>query len=298
MSYTADLVMATTDDGITLAGSLRRPTRPASGDSGIDLWILHHGLGGNFYRGGLFDHLSEYLLSSGSAVLRVNNRGSDLIASGQRNGKPVRLGGAYELVSECLHDWRAWTSFGAEQGFRRIGIWAHSLGAVKTIYAAAVDPDPRVTLAVASSPPRFAFDMYTQGPDAEEFRTSYEQAQRLVDAGQGDTLIEMTLPARAVLAASTFVDKYGPAGGYDILKHLPQVTLPLLVTVGGLEATGPQRIAFADHETAVGQLAGTRPNLSFHLVPGADHSYTAREPALWEAVRGWVAGAASAAAAH
>jgi len=233
----------------------------------------------------MFDRISESLLADGCAVLRTNNRGHELITSVVRNGQPAMLGAAFETVADCVHDWRAWIDFAVAQGFQRIGIWSHSLGGVKTIYYLGTAGDERLTCAIASSPPRFAYEMFLASPDPEEFRQECEQAQALVDAGKGRTLVEMTQLTRAVLSAATFVDKYGPGARYDILSHLPQVRTPLLVTVGGLEATGPQRIAFSDHEAAIGQLTADQPQLAFHLVPGADHFYTGCENALWQVVR-------------
>src|SRR5256885_10306075 len=107
MRYTAELVTTTTSDGVTLAGTLRRPPELHPSTIGVDLMILHHGVGGNFYRSTLFDRLSEHLLNAGCAVLRVNNRGHDLLGNEQQNGQPVRLGAAFESVADCVHDWRA-----------------------------------------------------------------------------------------------------------------------------------------------------------------------------------------------
>ena len=44
----------------------------------VDVVILHHGVGGNFYSPGMFEQYSDALLEQGCAVLRVNNRGHDL----------------------------------------------------------------------------------------------------------------------------------------------------------------------------------------------------------------------------
>jgi len=285
MSYTAEFVTADTADGVCLEGTLRRPPGGRPSELGVDVMVMHHGIGGNFYRSTMFDRISESLLAAGCAVLRTNNRGHELITSVVRNGQPVMLGAAFETVADCVHDWRAWIDLAAAQGFQRIGIWSHSLGGVKTIYYLGTEGDDRLMCAIASSSPRFAYELFLASPDADEFRAECEQAQALVDAGKGRTLVEMTQPTRAVLSASTFVDKYGPSARYDILAHLPQVGTPLLVTVGGLEATGPQRIAFCDHETAIGQLAAAQPQLAFRLIPGADHFYTGCEDALWQVVR-------------
>ncbi len=188
MSYIAEFVTTMTRDGVTLAGTLRRP--PTGKDSQIDadVVILHHGVGGKFYGSAMFDAVSEHLLAAGCAVLRVNSRGHDLITTEQRNGQPVRFGAAFETCADCVHDWRAWTDFAEAQGFRAIAVWGHRLGGVKTIYSLGAEPDPRVRWAVSSSPPRFNYPMFLAGPDAAEFQVHYQQARALVDQGEGRTL--------------------------------------------------------------------------------------------------------------
>src|SRR5438067_9291629 len=155
MSYTADFVTTETTDGLTLAGTLRGASRAS--EIGVDVMIMHHGVGGNFYRSAMFDRVSDFLLGAGCAVLRANNRGHDLIANGQRNGQPVRLGAALETVADCVHDWRAWIDVAEAQGFARMGVWGHSLGAVKNVFYFAVAGDARVAYAVSTSPPRFSY---------------------------------------------------------------------------------------------------------------------------------------------
>lgn len=298
MPYTAEIVTVTTTDGITLAGSLRRPPTTGASEIGADVMILHHGASGNFYRSRLFDTVSGHLLAAGCAVLRVNSRGHDVITTEPQGGRLARVGAGFETVSECVQDWRAWTDFAEGQGFRAIGLWGHSLGGVKTIYYLSVEGDARVVCAVASSPPRFNFPMYLADPDGEGFRRQYQEAQALADEGKGNALLDVTLPIVSVFTAATYVDKYGPACRYDIVDHLPNVRTPLLVTVGGLEATGPQRISFSQHESALGPMAARLLSLSFHLVPWADHAYTGCESSLWGAVLRWAQGVRSAAPAR
>ena len=102
--------------------------------------ILHHGVGGNFYNPGFIDRMADQFLERGCAVLRVNNRGHDLAY----NSPAGRLGSAFETVDDCRHDWTAWTDLAAKREYGRIGVWGHSLGAVKTIYSLAVQGDERI----------------------------------------------------------------------------------------------------------------------------------------------------------
>jgi hypothetical protein len=215
------------------------------------------------------------------------------------NSPKGRLGAAFETVADCLHDWKAWLDFAANQGFERVAVWGHSLGAVKTIYYLAGQTDARVPWAVASSPPRFSYSWYTQKEGADRFRAYYDQAKRLVDAGDPEGLFATTIPTNVTLAAATFLDKYGPEEHYDVLQFLPKVTLPILVTIGGEEGKSPQArdwFPFGGLAALVSDMAAGQGNLSFELIDGADHFYTGRTSELWQAARSWLDRTVAAAA--
>jgi pimeloyl-ACP methyl ester carboxylesterase len=276
-----DLVRVDTADGVRLDGALRTPTVGLDARLGLDLVICHHGVGGNFYHQSFFDDLGALLLEAGCAVLRVSSRGHDLAYRGPRG----KLGAEYEIVDDSRFDWRAWLNFAESSGYRRVGVWGHSLGAVKTIYYAAVERDPRVVCAVASSPPRFAYDAYVASIDGARFKTDMERAQQLVAAAQPDAIIDAAVPLVTTFTARTYVDKYGRASRYDILARVQDSTVPLLVTLGELEIDG---LAFRDLAAAGPTLHEASPHLSYRLVAGADHSYANRVPELWDAFTGWL----------
>src|SRR5712691_9251975 len=114
------------------------------------------GVGSTFYGPSFFDTVGDALVANGTAILRVNSRGHDQAYHLQQR----RLGAAYEVIDDCRLDFTAWLDFAAARGFRRVALWGHSLGAVKTIYFLSVARDPRVICAVASSPPRFVHQAY------------------------------------------------------------------------------------------------------------------------------------------
>jgi dienelactone hydrolase len=233
--------------------------------------------------------MSAAFLDLGCAVMRVNNRGHDLAF----NNPAGRLGAAFETVDDCRLDWAAWTDLAEARGFSKIGLWGQSLGAVKTIYALAVQPDPRVARAITTSPPRFSHSAYRAREDGAAFLAYYDRAQRLVDAGDPDSLFAADLPTSLIATARTYVDKYGPAERYDILKYLPDVQTPLLVTIGGEEGIYPDkadRFAFGGLAEKVEALASDLPNVTFELIPGADHAYTNRTDQLWTTVERWLSG--------
>jgi pimeloyl-ACP methyl ester carboxylesterase len=282
-----ELVRVTTSDGVRLEGSLRLPASSATSTLPVDVVIFHHGVGGNFYNQSFFEPISAAFLERGCAVIRVNNRGHDLAF----NSPAGRLGAAFETVDDCRHDWAAWTDLAASRGFRKIGLWGQSLGAVKTIYALATQPDPRIVRAITTSPPRFSYSAYRAREDGAAFLAYYERAQKLVDSGEPESLFPADLPTSLIATARTYVDKYGPAERYDVLTHLPNVKTPLLVTIGGEEGIyedKPDRFAFGGLAERVAALAGDLPNVTFELIPGADHAYTNRTEQLWAAVERWL----------
>ena len=292
-----DLERVQTEDGITLHGALRRPDAGSAIVSGADLVIMHHGVGGNFYNPHFFEPMSDRLLRGGCAVLRVNNRGHDLAY----NNPAGRLGAAFESVDDCRKDWKAWLDHASSLGFQRIALWGHSLGAVKTIYFLATDGDPCVTWAIATSPPQFSYSDYVSRPDGHLFLEYFNKAKQLVADGQPDAVFPVTIPTTVLLAAKTYLDKYGPEERFDIVKHLPNVQVPILVTIGTKEGAGPEspdRFSFLGLADRITDLAQGQDNLSFEHIDGADHFYTGVTDQLWSAIDNWLTTRASLAAAR
>lgn len=138
--------------------------------------------------------------------------------------------------------------------------------------------------AIASSPPRFSHSAFLASELAADFRANFDHAEKLAAAGQGDAILSVTFPTLGYFSARTFLDKYGPEERYDILKHAEAVTAPLLITLGSEEKSPPFRDLAAGGES----LAGRNPNVGFQLIAGADHAYTGKADALWEAARTWL----------
>ena len=170
-----ELVNVETNDGVRLDGYLRAANASSSPALAVDVVICHHGVGSNFYVPSFFDKMGDALVATGTAILRVNNRGHDRAYHVQQR----RLGAAYELIDDCRQDFNAWLDFAAARGFRRVAVWGHSLGAVKTVYFLSVAPDPRVVCAIASSPPRFVHPAYLSSPQGPRFKADIDQAQHL-----------------------------------------------------------------------------------------------------------------------
>jgi pimeloyl-ACP methyl ester carboxylesterase len=281
-----DLVHVNTRDGIRLDGTWRKPHPEKASELAVDVVIFHHGVGGNFYAPGMFEQYSDALLDRGCAVLRVNNRGHDPISRAVVDGGAKRLGAAYEDMDDCRYDWEAWVDCAQAAGYRRIGLWGHSLGATKSIYYTATQRDPRVTCVVAGSPPRFSYSAYTALEQGEAFKQITAQAQRCIDSGHPETLIDAIYPIPLLVTAEVFIQKYGPEEKYDILKHIPKVQCPLLVMVGTAEAQ--TMMAFQGLPPLIEKLAAASDQVTFASIPGADHAYTHQRDYVWGVVSQWL----------
>jgi alpha-beta hydrolase superfamily lysophospholipase len=303
MAVNVDLVSVATSDGIELNGAWRKPDAEQAGRMGIDVVIFHHGVGGNFYKTSFLDAIGNELLNLGCAVLRVNNRGHDGVYAPTRTGTGNYadelasrrdrgpLGAAYEIVDDSRLDLRAWTDFAEQAGYRRIALWGHSLGAVKTIYYLANESDARVQCAVASSPPRQRYSAYLGLKRADELMASLKRATELIERGEPDALMRVTMPNPNIFSAQTYVDKYGPQERYDIFKHLPHVRVPMLITLGteeGATPDSPDAASMYGNAEELTAVAAEQPNLTFNHIEGADHFYTGRLPALWQVASAWL----------
>ncbi len=285
---TLELISTTTSDGVRLDGTLRRPNESTSPSMGIDAVILHHGFSGSFYAPSYFSQVQESFASAGIAVLRVNSRGHDLAY----NSPKGRLGGAYELLGDSALDWQAWVDFAGTLGFSSIVPWGHSLGAVKTIHYVSQSPDARVTCAIATSPPRFSYSDTQTRLGGEQIATQNARALSMVAVGHADEILDATMPPGfRMMCAQTYLDKWGPEERYNSLRMLANAKVPVLVAVGSEEGLTPQSsdwLQFGGYAEQLASLAASTPNLTFHLLQGANHAYTGKAAGIWQVASGWL----------
>ena len=83
-----ELIRVHTEDSVDLEGMLRQPASGVTSRLPIDAVIMHHGVGGNFYRQYFLDEMTDAFLAQGCSVLRVNNRGHDLVYAGAYTKNP------------------------------------------------------------------------------------------------------------------------------------------------------------------------------------------------------------------
>jgi alpha/beta superfamily hydrolase len=278
-----DLVRIETPDGCTLDGALQHPATGAA-QLPLDAVVLVHGTGSNFYQSTMLEFLANRFLARGVAALRINTRGHDglSIAVTARGG--VRQGAAYETVDDCRHDLAGWMNFARAQVGPRVALLGHSLGAVKCIYAAVNEASLKPALIIAVSPPRLSYAWFCKSALGEAFLTTYRQAEELVTAGQGATLIEATVPLPMAISAAGFVDKYGPGERINFLPLVPRLPCPSLFTFGSREVE--TNVAFHELPTEVAVLTAHEQPRDLAVVEGADHFYTGKRAELATTVEG------------
>lgn len=275
----ADLVNVTTSDGYRLDGALFLPPSNATSNpfnGKLDAFICIHGATGNFYNPSFFEKGVDELTKMGVAVLRVNTRGHD-IAYPTTKGY---MGACYEIIDDARKDLQAWLAFLGENGYTKIGVWGHSLGAVKTVYCLAVDKDPRIVVAAASSPPRFNYEKWAASPKGENYVNFVKKAKEHMDNGKWWELLMVDVPLPGLFSAQTYLDKYNEKNPYDYLPLVKEVHVPIMITLGATEEG-----AYYDDLKAEGdKMAAELPNMSYALLAGADHMYTGKYAELWDVV--------------
>jgi len=287
MKY-VELVRATAEDEVRLDGALVAPPDDAPSRAACDGAICLHGVGSNFYASGLFERITPRLLQAGVPVLWANTRGHDLVYTTSTAGKPQRQGAAYERVAHCTRDIRAWSELLAERGCRRLAIIGHSLGAIKGIYALAHEPPPEVQALVAISPARLSYRAF-MAADAPGFAETMLRAEKLVEAGEGETLLEVPFPYPLLMTAAGYVDKYGRQERYNIFNFLERVPGRSLYFYGQLELASGS-VAFSGQPEQLQQMSTDKAHRDLAIIPGANHIYSDQTEALGEEICKWLSG--------
>ena len=280
-----ELVRCHTADGLDLDGAFALPERP--GTALVEACLLVPGTGANFYTRGVLEAVAQAALMDGVATLRINTRGHDL-ACYLPGRKPGVFGGSsFERLDECPHDLTAWLDWLFDRGYRRVALVGHSLGAVKSIYSQVHAAHPAVLALLAISPPRLDFDWWQQHPLAGPFRDDYARAGAFAQAGQKESLLEVSQPFPYVTTAEAYLEKYGPEARYDVLSLLPLLRSPVLLLVGDVsEKKSP---AFSGTLEAIWKNQRDLPRVTAERVPGADISYRESPDLPWRRFQQWLA---------
>ncbi|MFO0011680.1 MAG: alpha/beta hydrolase [Planctomycetota bacterium] len=273
------IVDTKTTDGIQLHGFYCAPHQQTR-----TIWIVVHGVNGNFYSSTLLMFLAQTAHQQGHGALIVNTRGHDLASFGSTE-MPARLGSMYETIEDARLDLGGWIAWCQKEGLDRIGVMAHSLGAVKVGYALSHGL-PGIDRWIALSPPRLNTDLLLRDPAKRDvFREQLEDARAYCDAGKDNHVMRVRFPLPNWVSARTFVDKYGSGDKYDYLAWRQQLRLPTLWVFGQQEVRQGSA-NFRDVDLALAN--ELRENHRVHVVDSADHSYRTTRDALRDLITGWI----------
>jgi pimeloyl-ACP methyl ester carboxylesterase len=276
-----ELIEVRTSDGVTLAGALAEPaTRDAA--ARFDAVLMMHGAGGRFYDG-FFRTFSNALLERGVTTLRANNRGHDIVNRG--NAKGALAGTALESIDDCVIDWTAWLDALTARGYKRVLLFGHSLGAVKSAYYLSTKPDVRVTGCVLASPPRFNTDRMLASERGGEFATTIAAAQALVDRGSPDEFVRTTYPLKSFAGAAAYLAKYAAGARFDVFAHVANIACPVHALTGSDELGDPN---FMDHPIEYAAAQKHKPDIAFVVVPDGDHHYSRAQAFVVQQLLAWI----------
>jgi pimeloyl-ACP methyl ester carboxylesterase len=277
------IVDVVTDDAIRLSGAFLDAQTAATSASPFDAVLMMHGAGGSFYDP-FFRFFADELAQRGYPVLRANNRGHGVISRTGGASAPY-LGMGLERVADADRDWRAWIAFLETLGYRRVLLFGHSLGALKSVRYLASTRDARVTGCIIASPPRFSYERWIRSPLADRFGEHLARARALVDAGTPDALFPVSVPIPFLSGAQAYLDKYGPDADLDLFAHLERVACPVLAITGEKEL---EKVPYADHLERYSE-AQRKIRLRHVVVPGGNHWYSRMHPFVLDAIVEWIA---------
>jgi len=286
-----DLVHTFAGDGLRLDGALYSPAPNASADIGLDALLVLHGTGSNFYASRFLTNIAERAAAWGASCLVANTRGHDqvttaLVQHPDGSTSSRRIGSAYELVDECRLDVVAWLKILTAKGFGRIGILGHSLGAVKTVYAATHETLPGVKALIAVSPPRLSYAHFATSVRGPGFLAELAEAEGHVAEGRPEAIMDIHFPLPYLITAAGYVDKYGRDERYNLLNFVDRLPRPTLFTFGGSEIQ--QGIAFRGFADALEEKKTAGANLSTAVVAAGDHHYTGVQGDLLNTIERWL----------
>jgi pimeloyl-ACP methyl ester carboxylesterase len=283
-----DLVRTVTADGLRLDGAVFAPLEGCGRSGRFDAIVCIHGVAGNFYSSNLFENLLPHLRGQGVPVLLANTRGRDTVhyvyhARGRRS-----MGAAYEVVDDCRIDLAAWIDFLDRQGLQRVLLIGHSLGAIKIVHAAAVDPRDNIWALIALSPPRLSGSAFRAGAESGPYLEALSIARQMVQQGRGQELFSTPFPFPMLITAEGFIDKYGPDDRYNIVRHVPQMNCPSLFVYGQLELDAATT-AFAGIDESIRAAARPGQLIETRVIAAADHNYTGQSRSLAGELQSWLA---------
>jgi pimeloyl-ACP methyl ester carboxylesterase len=138
-----------------------------------------------------------------------------------------------------------WVEWLQKKGAGRVYLLGHSRGGAQAALAVVERADIGVRGLIAAAP-LYQTDAEIDARYAASFGTALQpllaQARKRVEAGEGDTLLDVPgfLHCKAAkVTAAAFHDYYAPDPQHDILRLLGEITIPTLTVVAGADEVVP-----------------------------------------------------------
>jgi len=292
-----ELVRTFTEDGLELHGLFSPPVA----EEADGMALLHvPGFTGNFYEERFVDYIAERVTKRGCAFLTVNTRGHDYLSGFIRKTDSgltyVQIGGAYEILEECILDVKAWIDFLQGRGYSRVILEGESLGTLKTVFYQHQTQDERVRGIVLISPvDHIGLQRIAIGDKYDE---AINIARQMVEHGKIDELMpRIYCPLwQFSISAKTYISAFGPntkSGIFNFhdpnarFEELSTIKCPILATYGTV------REAVVDNKveevlSIIKRRAKSSKRCDTAIIRDAPHNYLGQEEELSETIGNWI----------
>jgi len=174
--------------------------------------------------------------------------------------------------TDALHEIGLWLGWLKGQGVEVLFLLGHSRGGNQTAWFAAERPDPAVRGVILIAPSAWQagkWEAEYRERTGKELEPLLQQAQALVDAGRGGTMMEETdllYCEKTSASAAAFLSYYAPDPRFDTPSLLAGIGVPVLVFLGSEDRVVEDLPASLER-------AGERDGLRVETIDGADHFF-------------------------
>jgi len=288
-----------TSDGLLLPGLLYE------GKKSKKVAINLHGNGSSsvFYDEVENKILADVLGKHNISILFFNNRGAGIVKKlnvkkGDKTERK-RYGMAYEKIKECVQDIDGAISFLKKLGYEEFYLIGMSTGANKIcVYNHYKPKNPIAKYVLLSGGDDTGIYYNMLGKD--NFKKLLSKAKSKIRKGKGAEIILELLSCDLIFSYTGFYDIANPDGDYntypflEVLKkvklskknhfrYFKSIKKPTLIVYGELD-----EYAWGDANKVVNILKKHKPDFSYEVIKGADHSFEKHEAQMAKTVVDWL----------
>lgn len=276
-----ELIKLQSTDGLELDGLMFEPHKKTD-----KIVIRVHGHGSNFYNSATVPTFAKTLTDNGYAMLSFNNRGTGTETYLKKDNKREVLGGSLnEIFEESIFDIEGAINFARGRGYNDITLLGYSYGCNKvTFYAINKGFTGQFILLVPVDMARSAV--------AENYDALLKDARALIAEGKGDQFISGYHWGRGV-SAKTFVHTHGRDTNVDLFRYrdktinngVAALKNRVLIQIAGKDEYYDQPAA---ENLDYMKLAFANADLTTHIIPDANHSFTNHEQSVAQNITDWL----------